>query len=123
MTVSVPIALHLFSALAALTVGATILLRTKGTPAHKAMGRVWVGLISVVAIGSFGVRQVQDGDLSWLHLLAAWTLFAITMGFLAIRRGRVKQHRAWMVGTFLGLLIAGAFALAPGRMLYRTLFG
>jgi uncharacterized membrane protein len=43
---------------------------------------------------------------------------------LAIRRGDVRQHGKSMRGVYVGgLLIAGLFTLAPGRILYRVLFG
>jgi uncharacterized membrane protein len=34
-----------------------------------------------------------------------------------IRRGNVRAHRGFMVGTVVGLLGAGAGALTPGRFL------
>ena len=40
----------------------------------------------------------------------------------AIRRGNVRAHKAFMVGTFLGLAGAGLGALAPGRLLYGFFF-
>lgn len=39
-----------------------------------------------------------------------------------IRRRRVRAHQGFMVGTYLGLLGAGAGALAPGRTLYFFFF-
>lgn len=115
--------IHLGAAIAALLLGAVILTRPKGSPAHKALGRVWVGLMLVAAGGSFWIRSSPDGGLSAIHLLSAWTLFALGMAVVAIRRGRVRTHRGWMIGIYCGLLAAGAFALAPGRLLHDWLFG
>ena len=113
---SAVIATHLSAALAALIIGAAVLLREKGTHAHKLLGRAWVATMLVVAVSSFWIRR--DG-FSWIHLLSIWTLFSLACAVWFIRRGNVPAHRGFMVGTFLGLAGAGIGALAPGRLLYR----
>ncbi len=121
---TIPVAIHLITALAALGFGSFVLLRPKGTPMHKAFGRTWVGLIVITSIVSFGIFQIREGaGFSIIHLLSVWTLFAVTMGVLAIRRGKVRNHAGWMIGTFSGLVIAGAIALSPNRLLSELLFG
>ncbi|MGQ0544507.1 MAG: DUF2306 domain-containing protein [Betaproteobacteria bacterium] len=118
------IALHLGAALLGLAVGAIVLLRRKGTPAHKRLGRTWVGLMLVVALSSFWILEIRDGaGFSVIHLLSAWTLIALALAIRAIRRGNVRAHKGFMIGTFLGLAGAGLGALAPGRFLYVVLFG
>jgi len=43
---------------------------------------------------------------------------------LAVRRHDVRAHRSAMLGEFVGgILIAGAFAFTPGRIMYRMFFG
>ena len=117
------IALHLFAAAAALCLGAVVLARRKGTPSHKALGRIWVALMALVALSSFWIFEIRMGaGPSWLHLLSAWTLVALACALYFIRRGRVRAHRGFMIGTFLGLAGAGLGALAPGRALYRFFF-
>jgi uncharacterized membrane protein len=37
------------------------------------------------------------------------------------RRGNVRAHQRFMIGTFAGLVGAGAAALAPGRFLAQSL--
>jgi uncharacterized membrane protein len=110
------IALHLSFALGALAIGAAVLLRPKGTDSHKLLGRAWVGAMLIVAVSSFWIRR--DG-FSWIHLLSIWTLISLACAVWFIRRGNVRAHRGFMVGTFLGLAGAGIGALAPGRLLYR----
>ena len=39
----------------------------------------------------------------------------------AVRRGRVRLHAGFMVGTMIGAFVAGGFALAPGRFIGRLL--
>ena len=116
------ISLHLSAALAALVVGSLVLARRKGTLSHKALGRVWVALMAVVALSSFWIFQIRNGaGPSFIHLLSAWTLISLACAIYFIRRGNVRAHKGFMIGTFLGLAGAGLGALAPGRMLYRLL--
>ncbi|MBM3510775.1 MAG: hypothetical protein FJX61_11665 [Alphaproteobacteria bacterium] len=65
------IALHLAAALIALPLGIVMLIRTKGTASHKALGRVWVGVMAVTAASSFGIEAITGGrGFSAIHLLA-----------------------------------------------------
>jgi uncharacterized membrane protein len=46
------------------------------------------------------------------------------MAYLAARRGHIRAHRFAMISLYVGgILIAGAFAFSPGRMLHKWLFG
>jgi len=112
------IALHLAAALAALLLGITVLARTKGTRSHKLLGRTWVAVMLVVALSSFWIQR--DG-FSWIHLLSIWTLISLACAVWFIRRGNVRAHQRFMIGTFLGLAGAGIGALAPGRLLSTLL--
>jgi uncharacterized membrane protein len=115
--VSAFIAVHLALALFALALGVVMLVRTKGTASHKLLGRVWVGAIVVVSLSSFWIRTLhKDGSFSAIHLLSIWTLIAVAIGLWAIRTGRLRTHRGFMIGTFSGLVIAGIFAAFPGRI-------
>lgn len=114
--------LHLGAALASLALGIVIMVSRKGTAPHRAMGRAWVVLMSVAALSSFWLTGLRDG-LSIIHVLSAWTLVAMGLAIYFIRKGNVRSHKRFMIGTFLGLAGAGIGALMPGRMLFRALFG
>jgi len=115
--------LHLWTAVPALVIGAVVLARLQGTAIHKAMGRIWVALMLVTAISSFWIRS-STGDFSWIHLLAVWVLFALTMALFQIRwRRNVMSHRGWMIGTYVGLLVAMTLTLLPGRRIHVLFFG
>ena len=117
------VSLHLAAALGALALGTAVLAGRKGTPLHKALGRSWVALMTAVALSSFWIFELRGGaGPSWIHLLSAWTLISLACAIYFIRRGNVRAHRNFMVGTFAGLVAAGLFALAPGRTLYRLFF-
>jgi uncharacterized membrane protein len=114
---------HLATALLALGVGALNLVRPKGTRAHRVLGWVGVGLMASAALSSFWIFGLRNGaGPSLVHGLSVWTLVALVCAIVAIRRGRVRTHKAFMIGSFLGLLGAGVGALAPGRLLAQWLF-
>ena len=119
-----PIAtLHLVPALLALCLGITVLSLRKGTGLHKALGRSWVVLMLIVAISSFWLRAIEDGGFSLIHGLSVFTLVCLAIGVWAIRADRVKTHRGFMIGTFVGLIGAGAGTLVPGRLIGDLFWG
>ena len=105
---------HLAAALA-LVLGAIVLLRTKGDAPHRLLGRLWVALMLVVSLTSFGITRA--GQFSWIHGLSLVTLLALAGAIRSIRRGNRRGHRRFMLGACLGLVGAFAGALAPGRLL------
>ena len=116
------VAVHLAAALLSLLVGALVLTRQKGTRSHKLFGRLWIGLMLAVAISSFWILDIRKGaGFSVIHLLSAWTLVSLALAVYFIRRGNVRAHKGFMVGTFIGLAAAGLGAFAPGRFLYQLL--
>ena len=91
MTLSITI--HLLGAVPALVIGAVMLFREKGTPSHKALGRVWVALILLVSISSFFVFEIRDGaGPSPIHLLSIWTLIAVSLALYHNALPRTARH-------------------------------
>jgi uncharacterized membrane protein len=118
------IAFHMTAALGALLLGIVVLARPKGTPIHKAMGRVWVALMSATAISSFWILEIRDGaGFSPIHILSVVTLVSLAAAIWSIRRGNVRAHKINMLSAFAGTAIAGAFTLLPGRVLGNFVFG
>jgi uncharacterized membrane protein len=91
----------LSSAVAALVLGVLIMARAKGTASHRMLGRAWVALMSIAAVSSFWLTGLSDG-LSVIHVLSVWTLIAMALAICFIRKGDVKHHKRFMIGTFLG---------------------
>lgn len=122
-----PIAIHLASALPALLLGPVILFMRKGDRTHKALGRIWAGLMLITAISSAFIQAPGAGiagtGFSFIHLFTVWTLIALPIAIFAIRTGNVTVHRQAMTGLYIGLCIAGAFTLVPGRLLGNFVFG
>lgn len=107
--------IHLFAALAAVVVGTAMFLLKKGTPLHRMSGRVWLLLMAVTALASFGIRH--NGHFSWIHLLSLMTLYSLFQALRSIRVRDVARHRRFVTGAYAGLVIAGLFTLMPGRRL------
>lgn len=112
--ISTTVLLHIFTAVPSMILGGVVLARPKGTFAHKLMGRLWIALMLVTAVGSFGIKT--DGQFSWIHILSVVTIVSIVAGVVAIRSGRRETHLRCMRGAYIGLMIAFAFTMAPGRL-------
>lgn len=118
------IRLHIAAALVALAVGSVLLAGVKGTALHKRLGWTWVIALGATAVSSLFIPVLDPGRWSVIHLLSGWVLIALPLGVVAIRRGNVERHRRTMTGLFIGgLLVAGLFTFAPGRLMWNVFFG
>ncbi len=110
---------HLVAALVALPLGGYQIFRpTKGDARHVLLGRVWVVLMVWVAVSSYWIRDIRDGDFSLLHILSTVTLVALVLGVVNARRSRIAAHKGNMRGSWLGLCGAFVGAVAvPGRLI------
>ena len=113
--------LHLATAVLAFGLGSANLALGKGNFRHRVFGWAWMGAMLCLTVSSFWIRELNGGSFSWLHGLTVWTLVSMAAAIFSIRKGRVRSHAAWMIGTMIGLVIAGAFALAPGRFIAHQL--
>jgi uncharacterized membrane protein len=125
LSASAAIQVHAFAATVAIVLGAAILFRPKGTQAHKALGRIWVGLMLIVATSAIFINEIRlVGPFSPIHLFVLLTYAGLWQGIREIRRGNVAAHQATMKSVYLGaLLLTGAFTLLPGRRMHDVLFG
>ena len=119
--------LHLATIVPAFLLGTFLLLRRKGTPTHKLLGRVYLLLMIVTGLTTlFMPAQVGPrflGHFGFIHLFSLLALYSAPSAYLAARRGDIKSHRGSMIGLYVGgILIAGAFAFSPGRVLHDWLF-
>jgi uncharacterized membrane protein len=121
----IAIQIHAFAAIAAVLLGAVVLFRRKGTPLHKLMGRIWVGLMLVVATSAIFISEIRMiGPFSPIHILIPVVYGSAVLAIWYIRRGNVLGHRATMQSLYFGSLgLAGAFTLLPGRRMHDVLFG
>ena len=114
---------HLYTALVAIGLGAALMTSRKGARFHRVAGWIWVVLILFVAGSSLFITGLNGDKWSFIHLLSGWTMITAPLALIAARRHKVKQHRRAMMGIFYGgLLIAGALAFIPGRILWNVFF-
>jgi uncharacterized membrane protein len=107
--------LHLGFVIPALILGPIILFRPKGDPLHKSSGKIWVVLMFLASLVSLGIRH--QGQFSWLHGLAVFTIYSVINGWNAARNGAIESHRRSMVGAYIGSAIAFLFSMHPERLL------
>jgi uncharacterized membrane protein len=89
------------------------------------MGRVWVGLMLIVATSAIFINEIRlIGPFSPIHIFVVMTYLGLWEAIREIRRGNVLGHQAAMKSLYLGaLLLTGAFTLLPGRRMQQMLFG
>jgi uncharacterized membrane protein len=115
--------LHAGAAMIALVVGIAQFVGVKGTTAHRALGWLWVAMMTIVAVSALGVTG-EDGRYSWIHLMIPLVAALLPAAVLAARRHDVPRHRNAMLGLFFGaLVVTGLFTLLPGRILGQVVFG
>ena len=120
--------LHLATILPAFMIGTYLMLRRKGTPVHKKLGKVYMALMLFTAIVtlfmSARVGPTLLDHFGYIHLLSVLVLYSVPMAYVAARKGNRRQHMANMMGVYIGgILVAGAFTLMPGRLLHSWLIG
>ena len=120
-----PIPLHAIMAIVAVILGGIQLSMKKGGSIHKLLGRIWVGLMLIVAISSFFIHEIKLwGAYSPIHLLSLLTIFTLGVGIYYVRVGNVKRHKQTMIALyFFALIVAGFFTLYPGRIMHQILIG
>ena len=103
MPITPAIAIHLAAALAATAIGPIALWTRLGRQPRP--------------------RPHRAAGYSWIHLLIPFTLSQLLLSWRALRRGNLAAHRKTMQGLYVGAcLVAGAFALLPGRLLGNWLW-
>jgi uncharacterized membrane protein len=120
--------LHLGSLVPAFVIGSYLLLNRKGTPVHKFLGKIYMGLMLFTAFITLFMEALVGpkflNHFGFLHLLSLFVLYTVPTAYRAIRVGNIKLHTRKMVGLYVGaLLVAGAFTLSPGRLIHTWLFG
>jgi len=127
---SIIIFLHAVCAFVSFLLGTYVLLNPKGTPRHMQIGRIYLGLMVFVSLSALLIREIDDNSYSVIHILIPLTLALLAISIISVRRFRITRnskllmrHKITMIFTYVGgLVIAGAFTLAPGRILHRLIF-
>jgi len=116
--------LHIGTIVTATALTPPMLLRRRGDRLHRRLGWVWCGAMALTAAFSFGIRGINQGSLSLIHILSAWTLIQVPLIVWAARSHNHKWHRDSVRGMVIGaLLIAGFFTFPFDRLMGDWLFG
>ena len=120
---SLAIQIHMLAATGAFFLGAYVLVRRKGTKAHKMAGRIFGLLMFTTATTAVFIREINNGSLSWIHIFVPITFIGLYQVVSSIRKGNVKAHKRHVLTMyFAALLIPGAFAFMPGRTMWMLFF-
>ena len=116
--------IHVLTVVPAFALGGWMLWARKGTALHKALGRIWLMLMVVTALSSFFIHEIRMvGDFSPIHLLSILTLASCFNIIRTARKRQFSAHRRTVLALYWGGIgLAGAFMVAPGRIMNRAIF-
>ena len=70
------------------------------------------------------VGPVFLNHFGYIHSLSILTIYTVPFAYNAEKKGNSKKHKSGMIGLYAGgIIIAGSFALMPGRLLHGWIFG
>jgi uncharacterized membrane protein len=121
--------IHVATVVPAFLIGTyQIFLSRKGAPFHRALGYVYLTLMTITAIAALFVQALMPRGpffgFSPIHLFVPLTLFGVYGALRGARTHNVRMHRRAMLGVYIGgILIAGSLAFLPGRIMHAVTFG
>ena len=121
--------IHAATVIPAFFLGAwQIFLSRKGQHAHRAVGYLYLLLMTIAAIAALFIHAIMPNSaffgLSPIHLFVPITLFGAASALYGAWTHNIRAHRGAMIGTYIGgLLIAGSLAFMPGRIMHTVTFG
>ena len=105
-----------------------IFLSRKGAPLHRALGYLYLSLMTITAIAALFIHALMANGPFWgfspIHLFVAVTLFGVVVALRGAWKHNVPLHKRAMLGVYIGgILIAGSLAFLPGRIMHAVVFG
>ena len=121
----IAIKIHMATVIPVAILGAWMLAAPKGTPTHKALGKIWLILMVITCISTFFIHEIRlIGDFSPIHILSAWVILGSYQAYRFARQGNIRAHRREVASMYLGGVVgAGIFTFFPGRVNNRILLG
>ncbi len=120
----VALTIHLITVIPAIPLGAYVIMSRKGGRRHKLLGKIWLSMMFVTATATIFIRNVNDGQFSWIHLFTLLTFVAIPQAIFSARQGNIEAHKKHLRNFFVGaLVVAGLTAFAPGRTMWQWAVG
>ncbi len=120
----IAIQIHVAAVVPAALLGAYLLVRPKGTPRHRLLGKIWLVLMVVTALSSFFIHQINMFyGFSPIHLLSLFVLFGCWGAIANARKHNIDAHKRIVRGLYFGGIVgAGAFTFLPGRIINKVAF-
>lgn len=117
------IQIHVAAVVPAAILGPYMFWARKGTPVHRLLGRLWLGLMVVAAMSSFFIHTINLFlGLSPIHLLSAYVLYGSWRAIDAARRRKLREHRLNVIAMYVGgIVVAGGFTFLPGRLMHDVM--
>lgn len=118
---------HLATVIPAVFLGSILLLKSKGTSLHRSLGKVYMTLMLLTAIITLlmpaRLGPTLFGHFGFIHGFSLLVIYSVPIAIFYVKRGNIIAHKSVMKGMFLGgIVLAGGFALMPGRYLNTVLF-
>jgi uncharacterized membrane protein len=100
----------------------------KGSPLHRAVGYVYMALMTVTALSTLWVHRIMPHGPFWgfspIHLLIPLVFFGFYNAIAGARAHDIRRHRTAMLAVYIGAIaVAGAFTFMPGRIMHAVAFG
>jgi uncharacterized membrane protein len=121
--------IHVATVLPAFVLGTwQIFVSRKGSPLHRAVGAIYLILMTITAITTLFIHQLMPQSpfygLSPLHLLIPLTVFGVYGALHGAHTHNIREHKTAMISLYIGaILIAGSLTLLPGRIMHAVVFG
>ena len=113
---------HVVTVAIALVLGPVQFALPKGTAAHRVLGWTWSLSMYATAIATLFIRDMNHGQFSSIHIFSLMAIIGLPLAIWAARKGRIAAHQRAMIGLYIGLVIAGVTAIAPGRLVWDMFF-
>lgn len=113
---------HVVTMALALVLGPVQFVLPKGTVLHRTIGWIWSLSMLSTAVMTLFIRDMNNGAFSPIHLFSLMTFIGVPMAIWLARTGRIAAHTRAMIGLYIGLVIAGVTAIAPGRLIWEMFF-
>jgi uncharacterized membrane protein len=120
----VVVQVHLATVATAVVLATVQVLGPKGRTFHRTLGWILAGLLVTTAVTALFIRDRPGSLFNPFQVFSVWTLICIPWAIIAARRHNVRRHGALMIGFYFGgMLLAGALAFLPGRLMWQVFFG
>ena len=125
----VAVQIHVATVVPAFLIGTfQIFISRKGAPVHRALGYLYLVLMTITAVTTLFVHQLMPHSPFWglspIHLLVPLTLFSVVGALRGAWTHNIAMHKRSMIGLYIGgMLIAGTLTFLPGRIMHAVAFG